>query len=179
MKTQLVILTMLCSPAAACEPRVFAKAQAPVADQLDDHEFAHLMAEHHQGGIEMAQLEEKGGASAALKALAARIRRREQSELPHLQAHGKAHDATRILAQHQRVTQANRAALARLRALKGGALDRAFVEEMIKHHQDALMVFDRSHFTNAEDKTLVEKMSVSHRQEIDELKAAALGAVIK
>ena len=99
-----------------------AQQTSTAAEQLNEHEFAHLMAEHHQAAIDIATLEEKSGASMAVKALARKIRRREQSELPHLQAHGKTHDATRILAQHKQVAEANRLALARLKGLTGAAL---------------------------------------------------------
>ena len=51
--------------------------------------FGHMMAKYHQGGIEMAQLEEKAGASTEMKQLAAKIRKGQQSELPQLRAHGK------------------------------------------------------------------------------------------
>jgi uncharacterized protein (DUF305 family) len=92
--------------------------------------FGHMMAKHHQGGIEMAQLEEKAGASTEMKQLAAKIRKGQQSELPQLRAHGKRHKADPQMAEHEKHMQKEHAAtMAKLKGARGAALDKLFAEE--------------------------------------------------
>src|SRR5918993_1272924 len=107
---------------------------------LGDHEFAHLMAKHHRAGVDMAKLEESGGASEQVKALAAKIRQGQERDLPTLTAHAKAAaNAGSMVAAHEKQMEKEHAAMmAKLTSAKGEALDHAFVDEMIKHHQSGL-----------------------------------------
>ena len=142
--------------------------------RMNDGDFADAMAMHHRHGIEMAQLEEKGGASANMKALAAKIREGQQKELPDLQAHGKKHAATKMMAEHHKQMQKEHAAtMAKLKAAKGAALDKVFAEEMIKHHQSAEQMIEQTDFKDAQLKALADKMAANQKQEIEELKKAA------
>lgn len=141
---------------------------------MDDAHFAHMMAKHHQSGIEMAQLEEKAGASADVKQLAAKIRAGQQSELPILQAHARPHKADPKMAGHDKHQQKEHAAMmAKLKAAKGAALDKMFAEQMIRHHEQALMMIEHTRFKDAELKALADKIAASQKDEIQALKGVA------
>jgi uncharacterized protein (DUF305 family) len=72
---------------------------------MTDGDFAHLMSQHHRGGIEMAKMEESSGANADIKALAARIRQGQEKDVPELQAHAKKHKTSSMAAQHEKEMQ--------------------------------------------------------------------------
>lgn len=48
---------------------------------MTDAQFASMMVKHHQGGIEMARIEEQRGSSAAVKALATKIRESQERDI--------------------------------------------------------------------------------------------------
>ena len=56
---------------------------------MTDVDFVAMTIKHHQDGIEMARIEEKGGASNDVKALAGKIRQGQERELAELQKHQK------------------------------------------------------------------------------------------
>ena len=56
---------------------------------MTEAEFVPMMIKHHQDGIQMSQLEEKNGASADVKALAAKIRQAQERDIPELKKHSQ------------------------------------------------------------------------------------------
>jgi len=137
--------------------------------RMGEAEFAYLMAKHHQGGIEMAQVEEKGGSAADVKSLAAKIRSGQQSEVPKLKAHAKGQPSA-MASQHEKDMQKEHmASMAILKGAKGAALDKAFAEEMIKHHQSALQMISQADLKDSELKQMADKMAANQKQEIAEL----------
>lgn len=148
-------------------------AQQPAAHaaEMTDAFFASMMARHHQGGIEMARLEEKGGRSQEMKALAAKIRSGQQAELPKLQAFAKAHKPTETMAAHEaQLHKRHEPTIAKLKAAKGDALDKLFAEEMIKHHEEGLQMIEQTQFKDAELKKLADKIAEQQKQEIEQLR---------
>ena len=138
---------------------------------MDDAHFAGMMAKHHQGGIEMARLEERAGSSKAVKALAAKIRAGQQSELPKLQAHAKGHKPDAKFAEHEKqMLKEHAAAMSRLKAAKGPVLDKLFADQMIAHHEQGLKAIEATTFQDPELKALADKMAANHKQEIEELR---------
>ena len=166
----------------------FASAQTPKpSDQHASHEmmkgamteaeFVPMMIKHHQGGIEMARVEEERGSSAAVKALATKIRQSQEREIGELKAHSQ-HAAgaqgTRGHKEHadhnKMMEQQSQATMKRLRSASGEALDHAFLEEMAKHHQMAIHMIERTKFQNAELNKMAQKMATGQREELKELK---------
>lgn len=122
----------------------------------------------------MARMEEQRGSAAQIKALAKSIRESQERDLPALKAH-TAHvaetDALNSPAQHATMMdEMSKAAMTRLKAASGEALDRAFVEEMIKHHQTAISMMEGAKLQNGDLKKLSEKMLTGQRRELAELK---------
>ncbi|WP_291988628.1 DUF305 domain-containing protein [Luteitalea sp.] len=140
---------------------------------MTDAEFVAMTIKHHQDGIEMAGIEEKGGASNDVKALAARIRQGQERELAELQKHQKssANAGSGGHAMHMKEMEADsQRAMTRLRSAPGSALDHAFADEMAKHHQQAIDMVGRTKFTDTELRAMAQKMAASQKQELGELK---------
>jgi uncharacterized protein (DUF305 family) len=137
---------------------------------MTDGDFAHLMSQHHRGGIEMAKMEESSGANADIKALAARIRQGQEKDVPELQAHAKKHKTSSRAAQHEKEMQKEHSAsMAKMKSARGEALDRAFVTEMIKHHQSGLEMIKQTQFKDQQLKAIADKIAASQGQELQEL----------
>lgn len=121
----------------------------------------------------MAKREEAEGAAAPVKALAAKIRQAQERELSELQghsAHGAPSSEMASHAEHQKMEQERQASMKRLQSASGDALDRAFLEEMAKHHQMAIDMVGRTTFTNAELRQMAQKMAAAQKQELSEIK---------
>jgi uncharacterized protein (DUF305 family) len=102
---------------------------------LDDGPYVHMMAVHHEEGLRIASLGASKAANAGVKTLAARIAANRQTELEQLK-----HFMTTV-AEDQ--APANKGAMKKMAVesldrAAGAAFDRAFVDMLIAHHQDAL-----------------------------------------
>ena len=147
------------------------------AGSMTDAEFVPMMIKHHQDGIEMARLEEQKGSSADVKALAMKIREGQERELADLKQH-ESHVASGAAAKgtsghegHDKMmAQQSQASMKRLQDASGDAADRAFVEEMAKHHQMAIDMVSRTKFQNAELRKMAATMAAGQRKELAELK---------
>lgn len=144
---------------------------------MADSEFAHLMAMHHGGGIEMTKMEESAGASAEVKALAAKIRQGQERDLPTLAAEGKkSSKPSAMVATHEKAMHKEHATtMVKMKSAKGAALDKVFVDEMIKHHESALEMIKQSQLKDATLKALADKMAEAQRGELDELRKLQRG----
>lgn len=147
---------------------------APQGDHsmmLMDADFAYLMVKHHRGGIEMAKTEESRGSSSEVKALAAKIRQGQERDLPTLTQYGNKAKKGGMIASHEKqMDKEHQASMAKLKAASGNALDKAFAEEMSKHHQKALEMIKQAHLTDAKLKQTTDKMAAEQKQELQELK---------
>lgn len=76
--------------------------------QMADGDFANLMMRHHRDGIAMAKLEESGGTSAEVKALAAKIRQGQEKDLAELDTFAKKHKPSKMAAMHEKKWKRNR-----------------------------------------------------------------------
>jgi uncharacterized protein (DUF305 family) len=139
---------------------------------MADAMFVPMMIKHHQHGIEMARVEEERGASASVKALAAKIRQSQEKELAELKAHAE-HVAkgTSGHAEHDKMMeQQSQSMMAKLKSASGAAVDHAFLEQMAKHHEGAIAMTEGAKLQDAELKKLAQKMVAGQRQELAELK---------
>ena len=162
---------------------VVAQAEKPVKAQgthdaamhgLTDAPFASMMVKHHQDGIEMARLEEERGSSASVKALAAKIRQAQEKDVPDLKTHAGRNSGptgTSGSTDHAKMMeQQSQAMMARLKSESGSGLDHAFLEEMSKHHEQAISMTEGAKLQDPELKKLAQKMLTGQRQELAELK---------
>jgi uncharacterized protein (DUF305 family) len=56
-----------------------------------------------------------------------------------------------------------------MKSARGEALDRAFVTEMIKHHQSGLEMIKQTQFKDQQLKAIADKIAASQGQELQEL----------
>lgn len=147
---------------------------APQGDHsmmLMDADFAYLMAMHHRGGIEMTKLEESRGESTQVKGLAAKIRQGQERDLPTLSQHGTKAKKEGTAGTHEKQMQKeHQATMAKLKRAAGNGLDKAFAEEMAKHHQKALEMIKQAHLTDTKLKQMADKMAAEQKQELQDLK---------
>ena len=139
---------------------------------MTEAEFVPMMIKHHQDGIQMSQLEEENGASADVKALAAKIRQAQERDIPELKKHSQhASTATGGPAGHDKMMEPqSQMTMKRLKTASGAALDHAFLEEMAKHHQMAISMTEGVKLQNAELRQFAQKIAAGQRQELAELK---------
>ena len=136
-----------------------------------DIEFAYLAARLHNGGIEICRLEEGRGDSAAIKALAAKIRDGQEHVRPVLIQHAKSAAKNPAIALiDKQLLDAHSKAVARLQAARGSAVDREFVREIIRLHDAMLQLLERSRISDPALKTLATRIGVEHSRELEELK---------
>ena len=143
---------------------------------MTDAGFVHMMLKHHQDGIEMARIAEQKGASAAVKALATKIRSGQERDLPELKKHqthvGQAPKSAEHQAHDQAMQKEAQGSMKRLQDATGTAVDHAFVEEMSKHHQMAIDMVEKTKFQNADLRKFAQNMAANQRKELAELKNA-------
>lgn len=140
---------------------------------MNDAQFVTMMIRHHQHGIEMARAEETRGASASVKALAAKIRQSQEEELAELKTQAQHHAGAagpREQADHDKMMeQQSQAMIARLKSASGPALDHAFLEQMTKHHEMAITMTEGAKIEDPQLKRLAQKMVEEQRRELAEL----------
>lgn len=136
-----------------------------------DHDFATMMRMHHQGAVEMADLELKQGKDAPTKALASRIKAANQKEIKEM---------TRFLSMHKpaksAMTKMGQGGM--MKSMHGGKhsmngkADHDFASMMVEHHQGAVdmsRAFLKEGKT-ATMKTLANRIIREQTKEIAELK---------
>lgn len=142
-----------------------------------DHDFLRMMSDHHKGLIQMAHMtkDRKEGGSAV--ADAKKLDAAQDKELDHmvtmLEKDFKDAYAPKVMPEHQAMAD-------ELKAKSGKEYDRAFYQNMIKHHQEAIKMVDDylPKARNAMLKQMAEKMKADQTREISEFekKVAKLGA---
>jgi uncharacterized protein (DUF305 family) len=136
-----------------------------------DHDFAAMMRDHHQGAVEMAQIEVRDGKDAELKAMAQKMIADQQAEIAQFD---------RILANHKPSASNPQASQAMMAAMKNmgmghgsGAesLDHDFADMMIPHHQSAINMAKTylPHSKNDELKQIAQKIVQTQTVEIGQL----------
>ncbi len=140
-----------------------------------DHDFAHLMAEHHKGALAMAEVELAQGKDATLRALAEKIKADQQKEIAELDAAGERLDAAPANYKEGDPFQSKmKAAMDGMMSGMGaesGNVDADFAAMMLPHHQSAVAMADAylAHGQDAKLKAMATAMKTAQAQEIQEL----------
>jgi uncharacterized protein (DUF305 family) len=147
-----------------------------------DHDFAMMMAEHHQGLIDAAEIVSKSGKDQKIKSLAQSILDKQPGEQKQLRAHkgpGDDHSAHAANAKADKsgfiseIKQVMNEMESRMRDMKmTNNLDHDFATMMIPHHESAIDMADAviKHGKDQEIKSLAEKIKADSQKEIGELK---------
>jgi len=153
-----------------------------------DHDFAMMMAEHHQGSIDMSEIIVASGKDQKIKALAQSILDKQPREQEQLRSHSKpeTHDApaahnsgagTSAAKEKNSFASGMKKAMEEMKSQMTsmkmtGNLDHDFAIMMIPHHQSAITMADAeiSYGKDQEIKTIAQKIKSDSQKEIDELK---------
>ena len=107
-----------------------------------------------------------------MKALATKIRQSQERELKELEQFGTATGTSgREDAHDAQMMQQSKKAVERVQNASGSDVDRAFLEEMAKHHQMATQMSGTMKVQNPGLKQLVTKMVAGQKKELAELQA--------
>ncbi|HEU0030043.1 MAG TPA: DUF305 domain-containing protein [Kofleriaceae bacterium] len=138
----------------------------PMPAPKDDHMFAMHMAQHHRDGIAMADAVIARGTSDDVKSIAKRIKSDQEKDLTTLDAKLKGHK----MAGMPKDADMERD-MARLKAAKGADADRLFLELMIVHHAEALVMGHSAmdKLADADIKKLARDMFDKQARDIGEL----------
>ena len=91
--------------------------------------------------------------------------------MPTLSQHGRNAKKDGMVASHEKQMETeHQATMAKLKSNRGSALDKAFADEMAKHHQKALEMIKQAHLTDPKLKQMADKMAAEQKQELHELK---------
>ena len=157
---------------------------------MTDAQFVEMMRMHHQQGIELAKLEESKGTRGEVQALAAKIRQGQERELQELQSAHGGHSAAgsptggakpqgtagherhgaEMQKHHEMMEQMANESKQKLENASGAEVDRAFLQEMAKHHQMALEMVAKTKFKDPELRKMAQKMAADQKRELQELK---------
>jgi len=118
------------------------EAQRQAEGNAMDRAFVAEMIPHHRSAVEMAEMALEQGESAFVRDLARDIVRTQNEEISTMRAIDRrlaeqgVERGTMDMAEHERGMDMDEAAMAELR--EADPFDRAFVDEMVPHHQGAI-----------------------------------------
>lgn len=141
-----------------------------------DIDFAAMMVEHHQGAIDMSEIEIKSGADSKLKAMAQEginKQKEEQSKLREIIKNTK--PMKMDMGQNDALPKSMNEMKSDMNAMKmSGNTDRDFAMMMISHHESAIKMARTEIATgmNASLKEMAKKMISDQTLEINSLKKA-------
>ncbi len=137
-----------------------------------DVDFANMMIEHHQGAIEMSEIELKGGADPLMKDMAQKIITAQKTEIAKLQAFVQAHPV--VAAQQQPMVGGMQAMHDQMKSMPMmGMVDQDFAGMMMIHHQSAVTMAQEelAKGKHAELKQMAQQMIVDQQREIAEFQS--------
>lgn len=145
-----------------------------------DHDFAMMMKSHHQGAVDMAQVELESGTNSNLKQMAQKIVDAQKSEINELQLFldnqknpAKNYDPSNKEAGFGKVLDENMKMMMDMPKMDhASSTDKQFVQMMIPHHESAIQMA-KGFVQHGKDQKLVamaNKMIADQKKEIEEFK---------
>ncbi len=142
-----------------------------------DHDFLRMMSDHHKGLIQIAHMTKDRREKSPAVADAQKVDAAQDTELDHmvtmLEKDFKDPYSPKVVPEHQAMADA-------LKPQTGTSYDRAFYQNVIKHHEEAISMIDAYLPTakNPTVKQMAEKMRADQTREIAafQQKLAKLGA---
>ncbi|MDP1857991.1 MAG: DUF305 domain-containing protein [Gemmatimonadaceae bacterium] len=139
-----------------------------------DRDFLRMMSDHHKGMIAMAHLTLEGSkkGSATVQADAAKLDKSQDAEVDTM--------VTLLEKQYKdaydpKIMPDNQAMVDRLKSQSGAAYDRAFYQNVVLHHQQALKLIDQSlpKMKDSQIKAMAERMRREQAREISDFQEKA------
>lgn len=135
-----------------------------------DHDFLRMMSQHHKGMVAMAHLTKERAEKLAVRSIASRIDTKQDAELDTmltmLEKDFKDPYTPKIMPEHQAMVD-------ELKGKHGADYDRAFLQNTIKHHGEAVKMID-GYLSKAKNTSLMmmaERMKADQNKEIREYRA--------
>lgn len=132
-----------------------------------DAKFIDHMVPHHRDAIHMADMVIKDGSDQKLKDMAQKMRADQQSDIDKMQSirQNLSDPETEPEKEEMPVPMDS------MMTLKGKDLDKAFLENMIPHHRQAIEMADehQDEMNSVELKQMAQKMTETHRTEIEQM----------
>lgn len=139
-----------------------------------DNDFASMMIEHHQGAIDMSEVELSSGKDETLKAMAQKIITAQKAEQDLLRDIVKNSKPMKTGGEkHEELSKGMEDMKAKMTTMKmTGATDKDFAMMMTSHHQDAINMSkdELSHGMNEKLKQMAKKGIDDQQKEINEFK---------
>lgn len=139
-----------------------------------DRDFLRMMSDHHKGLVEMAHLSVEGDkkGSAGVRADAAKLDKKQDAELDSMQTKLE----QKFKDQYEpKVMPNSQAMVDALKGQTGSAYDRAFYQNVVKHHQEAIKMIDEfmPKLKSADVKAMAAQMKRDQTREISEFQQKA------
>lgn len=140
-----------------------------------DNDFASMMIEHHQGAIDMSEVELKSGKDETLKAMAQKIITAQKAEQDMFRDIVKNSKPMKMeMGKHDELSESMADMKSKMSTMKmTGDTDKDFAMMMTSHHEDAIKMSkdELSHGMNDKLKQMAKKGIADQQKEIGEFKA--------
>jgi uncharacterized protein (DUF305 family) len=167
------------SPQFAAMNAMMAKMDALKMQGNTDHDFAHMMLEHHRGAVVMADLELRDGKDAAMQAMATKIKADQQKEIAEMEPIAKRLDTAPTNYQPQNAAdpftaqmKASMTAMMQQMPAPVADPDMNFNQLMTVHHQSAIDMAkaELAHGKDTALKQMAKMMIEAQQKEIQQFK---------
>jgi uncharacterized protein (DUF305 family) len=139
-----------------------------------DIDFANMMIEHHQGAIDMSEMEIKSGTDDKLKGMAQKIITAQKEEIGKLQEVVKENKAAGMKMGEGELGKSTSDMKAKMSNMQmTGNTDKDFAMMMVSHHEGAIAMskMELKHGMNAQLKKMAQKAIDDQTREITEFKS--------
>lgn len=166
MPRNILTIVLALGAAIACDAM---GGQDECATPKSDVEFIDAMVPHHRAAVEMADREIEHGESSEVLAMAQMIRKAQEAEILDMQAIREQLTGSGTVPEHHDAQMA--AAMEKLMAVSGAALDRVFLEEMLPHHAAAVTMSHVAlpYLERADLRAMADKILIDQAKEIGEI----------
>lgn len=143
-----------------------------------DHDFASMMKLHHQGAIQMAQIEIQQGKDTMMKQMAQKMKDVQTKEVAELNeviaatgSSAKNYDPSNKQTGAAKAMSNNMVMMKKMGKMSMSSLDHEFADMMVKHHKDGIMMAKSilTYCKNAKLRSLAQKMIPEQTEDIREL----------
>jgi uncharacterized protein (DUF305 family) len=138
-----------------------------------DIDFASMMAEHHQGAIDMSQVEVSQGSDEKIKSMAQKILTKQKEEQQMLRDFVKSYKPSGMKHGEGELQKSMSDMSSKMKSMQmSGNVDKDFATMMISHHEDGMAMQKMEVKNGMADKLkqMAQKGITEHQKEISEFK---------
>ena len=138
-----------------------------------DVDFANMMIEHHQGGIDMAEMEISQGKDEKMKSMAQKISSDQKKEQQELRDFVSGYKPSGMKHGEGELQKSMSSAMDQMKSMQmSGDTDKDFATMMMHHHEHgvAMAKMELQHGMSSKLKGMAQKSITKHNQEIKEFK---------